>query len=555
MYNNYTNLKDIKTRILVIDNDPKSRVASQSLLLDWGYDPVLAMGTGDKLIADAKNKARDNCCALALIDMRLYDDDDNEDDSGLKLANELSNMMSCIILSGHENQLRKMLNDYKYLSFINKIDPPDRKKEIIDAEAKKVSAAKRGLKFNNLDIFDDFFLSPLRSTIEKYPDQLLDVLARLFPNASTLRLEKFHIYSSSSNISTAPRPNSIILKVYEDEYEPFVVKIARAEKIQKEVDNYKKYIYRKNTEHFTPQLVSEKILWDIGGAVYFYLRDFDVMPFSGFYEENSIVNIEESLKSFFNNTWFQHYLKIYNKPNVSLFNLYTDVWGNWYEKCIKAFPLTKPLDISFVTKELNAPEPINWLKTKIAETPDDESIINNTRIAVTHGDLHGDNLLVDSKKIAWVIDFERCGEGHALQDFIELETDIINRLGEHSLNPLEYMKMYIFILKHKKIQNFEDLEILTVSENKHIKKALQTISILRSLAFQRTGISDVREYVFGLLFNTVFRATIAHNKFPQRGQHQALMLASIICHRLDHWDELWPPLEWDTIFAQENNNE
>jgi CheY-like chemotaxis protein len=58
MNNQQTSLVYIKTRILVVDNDPKSRVASQSLLLDWGYDPVLAMGIGSKLIADAKDKAR-----------------------------------------------------------------------------------------------------------------------------------------------------------------------------------------------------------------------------------------------------------------------------------------------------------------------------------------------------------------------------------------------------------------------------------------------------------------------------------------------------------------
>jgi hypothetical protein len=259
------------------------------------------------------------------------------------------------------------------------------------------------------------------------------------------------------------------------------------------------------------------------------------------------VDIEESLRSFFNNTWFQHYLETYNKPNVSLFKLYSDVWGNWYEKCIRAFPVTKPFDISFATDELNAPEPISWLKTKIAETPNDESIISNTNIAVTHGDLHGDNLLVDSKNIAWVIDFERCGEGHALQDFIELEADIIHRLEGYSLNPYEYIKMFIFILEHKKNQKFEDIETLKVSENKYIKKALETISILRSLALQRTGISNGREYVLGLLFNIIFRATISRYKYPDKGPHQALILASIACHRLDHWDEIWPPLEWKKL--------
>ena len=44
---------------------------------------------------------------------------------------------------------------------------------------------------------------------------------------------------------------------------------------------------------------------------------------------------------------------------------------------------------------------------------------------MTHGDLHGDNLLVD-KEHAWAIDFEHTGSGHILRDFAELEVDILS---------------------------------------------------------------------------------------------------------------------------------
>jgi hypothetical protein len=544
MYNHL----NIKVRILVVDSDPRSRVASQSFLLDWGYDPVLAMGHGARLIAHAKNEAHDKCCGLALIDMRLYDDQDVNDDSGLKLANELSNMMSCIIFSGHEDQLIRIFQDYKNLSFINKVDSPDKIKERIDTEARKVSAAKRGLEFEDLNILDEISRTALGSLTKQYPEQVVDILARLFPAARKLRVEKFDTHPWPLHVSTTPRPTSMISKVYgEQRYDPYIVKVARAEKIQKEIDRYNRFVDGKVTERFTGRLVRHAILWDIGAAAYSYPGDNNVISFSRFYEEQPIADIEESLKFFFNYVWARHYLMAYDKFNVSLFNLYTEVWGNWFEKCVKAFPITKPLDISFVTKELNAPDPVHWLRTKIVEGPGDVSMINITRIAITHGDLHGENLLIDSKKNALVIDFERCGEGHALQDFIELETDIINRLGTHSLDPFEYIKMLLFILRHKKIQDFDGVEILTVSENKRIEKALHTISMLRSLAVQHTGINDAREYVFGLLFNMIFRATIARNKDPHKGPHQALMFASIICHRLDHWDELWPPPEWGQL--------
>jgi len=52
-------------RVLVVDNDPTARMLTNSLLINWGYEPVLAMGTGNKLIIDAKEKARTKSCVLA----------------------------------------------------------------------------------------------------------------------------------------------------------------------------------------------------------------------------------------------------------------------------------------------------------------------------------------------------------------------------------------------------------------------------------------------------------------------------------------------------------
>lgn len=552
---NFFNPEKNKPRILLVENDPIARISYQSLLMDWSYDPVLATGSGATLLADAKKQAHTKRCALALIDLRLIDDYDEQDTSGLKLAEEMADMLRPIILSGHDNLdvLRDMLQKHMDITFIRKNDRRDVFQKILDAEAAKVTASKRKLIFENPELLDDITKSSLGQHAGEYPDQIADVLARLFPNAKKLRFEKLELRPASSNISTVPRPNSVVMKVHEGDYEPYVVKLARPEKIQKEVKNYGEHIFRRLTGGFTARLERSCILWDIGGVSYSYIGSFDVKTFSRFYEEKTIADIEESLTSFFGSTWLRHYERAREVHNVSLFTLYSNVWGDWYQKSVKIFPLVNPVEFNLVHKDLNPPNPIEWLKTKIAENPNDLSCVSQTRIAVTHGDLHGDNLLVDSKKIAWVIDFERCGEGHILQDFIELEADIINRLEAHNENPSAYFKMYILVLKQKKICGFEKSEIASISSNERIEKALKTISTLRSLAVQHTGISDAREYLFGLLFNTVFRATIAHDKFPQKNQYRTLMLASIICHRLDHWDLPWPPLEWEKLpgFEQE----
>ncbi len=538
MYNNFSDPKKNKPRILIVENDPKARISYQTLLMYWDYEPVLAMGAGASLLADARKKAQDMRCALALIDLRLIDDYNEQDTSGLKLAEELGDHLLPIILSGYDNPgvLRKLLQKHTEINFISKDDSRDSIEEILDAEAAKVTASKRKLIFENPEILDDIVKSPLGKNAGDYPDQIADVFARLFPKAEKLRFEKLELRPASSNISTVPRPNSVVLKVYEGDFEPFVVKLARSEKIKKEVENYDKHIHRRLTGYFSARLERSATLWDIGGAAYSYVGDFDVTTFSRYYEEKMVVEIEECLGSFFGRIWGKHYEQARDETNVSLFQLYSQVWDNWYEKRKDDFFTTRFNGSNSLAKKFNVPEPIQWFREKIANPSNDMSFVKNTRLAVTHGDLHGDNLLVDNQKNVWVIDFERCGEGHILQDFIELEADIFNRLEEHNENFPAYFKMCFTILKQKQIQEFEASE--TESEDPRIEKALKTISKLRALARQHTKLTDAREYLYGLLFNMMFRAAMIYKTNPQKNQ-RPLLLASLICDRLDHWDTPW----------------
>jgi len=101
------------------------------------------------------------------------------------------------------------------------------------------------------------------------------------------------------------------------------------------------------------------------------------------------------------------------------------------------------------------------------------------------------------------------------------------------------------LTKQAVIQPLEETEITLI--DMEMRKALQTVTTIRSLAREITNISNFQEYLLGLLFNTLFRATITPDKPLTDHQKRALMLASIICHRLDHWDEAWPPQEWHNL--------
>lgn len=535
-------------RILLVENDTRVRESYDVLLRYWGYFPVLAVGEGKSLIRDAISKAKRYHCILAIIDLRLMDDFDDEDASGLELAGRIGPIRS-IILSGYPDQkiLREILDKHKDIPFLSKADAPEQIKKTLDTEVRKVCAARRGLQIDPPNLMDQLRQTPFGSLINKYPDQVPDILAQLLPGASKLKIERLDSSLFSKPGSTGvPRPRSVIFKVYEEDYEPVVVKMARPAKIKKEFDRFEKYVHRKVGGNFMAKLERHAELWDIGGALYSYIGDFDVVTFSRYYEDHIIEDIRDSLSSFFTVSWGKHYERRQDVKNVSLFDLYNEVWGDWYGKNVKKFPSHSLWQDIKITKLPGLSDPIEWFIDRIAECPEsDICLIGNTQKAVTHGDLHGDNLLIDSRKNAWVIDFERTGEGHALQDFIELEADILNRLDAFSDNTLAFYRMCLVVAGRTKIRELDENE--AKAPDPRIEKALKTISLLRGLAFECTGIQDARQYLLGLLFNAIFRATINNSERYRKHQQQALMLAAIFCHRLEHWNEPWPPEEWKLI--------
>lgn len=62
-------------------------------------------------------------------------------------------------------------------------------------------------------------------------------------------------------------------------------------------------------------------------------------------------------------------------------------------------------------------------------------------LSLTHGDLHLFNVIVDSFHKPWLIDFGRTGEGHALFDFVELETHLRHAiLGQSDFSAADWVE-------------------------------------------------------------------------------------------------------------------
>lgn len=540
-----TDIHNIKPRVLIVDNNERTRRTLERMTTLWGYEPVVAEGLGEALLENAKHLATKQRVQFALVDMRLLDDLDDEDESGIDLVPHLAPARCLVISAGGSPRTAQLSNDYG-AAFIRKGDDPEALKTRLDNYAQSRSAQKRALPIGPPEI-----LHSSLNTLEKYlpppyQDQILDTLSLLFPRATSLRLEHLNQNPQGATSSGAPRPKSVILRVVEDDRQPVIVKLARKHKILQESQNYEKFIDGRLVGNYRPIMLNSIALWDLGGIKIMNVGS-KARPFSQILKQESVKNIRLCLERFLGAVWADLYKKAEPLENQSLFGLYCNVWGTeWVERADKLNHFDPQMAMGKDRwQALNAPHPIHWFFEKVAgNSATDISRLSRTYTAITHGDLHGDNLLVDEQYNAWVIDFERSGVGHILQDFIELESDIINRLHCGPENISNFSMLCLSIARPKTLgaqpANLPDLP------DPEMRKALQVISAIRRLAAKHTPISDAREYLLGLFFNTVFRATlIAEDHIAC--QRRALMLASILAHRLDHWNEPWPPPTWGNI--------
>jgi DNA-binding NarL/FixJ family response regulator len=531
-------------RVLIVENDPDYRKLYEDLLILWKYQPFVVEGEGEELLKNAIISAHQLRCQLAIVDMRLLDNDDSTDFSGLNLVPELKPTQSIIVSAfGDHKAAVTSLTIKGAFSFVGKEDGPKLLKERLDQAAQKYCACVRDLKVYpkrlSKQIFNNFYPRNIQIPI----DEVVEMLARLFPGATHIHIDKID-HNVQFILTRVPRPRSIILIAHEDNFQPVVVKLARYKKIVKEIKRYQDYIENRLVGNFSPPLKKWEVLWDLGAMVYPFLGTTSVRTFARYYADASSNEIENSLQRLFRITWSNLYTTTKkDKKKVSVFDAYCDVWDrDWYDERLISLSHLNPISqISHIYPSLTIIDPITWLIQKV----DEKKGFPKTSFAVTHGDLHGDNMLVDEYGNVWVIDFERSGFGPVLQDFIELEADIVNRLVEIEEN--DYHSLYELSKWALTPKSLCEVAPIKQDNPPSLVKAMHIMAVLRQLAFECTHENDAQQYYYGLLFNALFRATLLTHKRHEHSFHRALMFAGMLAYRLENWDEPWPPSEWPNL--------
>jgi nucleoside 2-deoxyribosyltransferase len=196
--------------------------------------------------------------------------------------------------------------------------------------------------------------------------------------------------------------------------------------------------------------------------------------------------------------------------------------------------------VSPATQRLRLPDPVKFcFETRSSKPPRKTQRSRRhqsffplvDQFAVTHGDLHSGNVIVNQYGGAWLIDFYKTGVGHALRDFAEMESDI--KFSLFSGNPGARYELERALLR----PNGLDEPLYLEKPSQQQTRALNAIQTLRQLAFELTDIESTREYYMALLFYALkaIRGFTSGNPSGQSyspAKTHALLSAALICQRL-----------------------
>lgn len=520
----------VSPRLLVIDNDERIVYYLQTLFSKRGYDVYTAQGVGGAALRQhAIELAQAVRPHVAIVDLRL-DDEYTDDPTGLLLLPQLASAR-CILYSAYlaPTVLSRVKRQYNVFDWVDKQDI-ERLYTVVDEAAYQASASRRDLQiewpanWRRQAIVEALFKE---ASTQPEIEILDDIIAQLFRDNRHIIPET--VNGEKDDLRSLLRGRSVIAKVHPDHLQPMVLKLGHARRTHREYENYQKYIHNLLPGLFHTQIEKHTLFWDLGGTVYSFVGAGEqALPtFAIHYARTDDADrVLAPLRHLFRNVWQPHYAAAGVMPDGSLYAAYSDLF-QLPEKLAGIHPLLLPKLQALVTCHF---DPIQW----VGEFGDKQSNIASARQAVTHGDLHGDNLFVEEER-AWLIDFERTGPSHALRDFAELEVDIFARLIPQDQVDWAALQHLAEVLVSPSTPDVALAADTAVVNHPAIHKAFQIISGLRTLAHEIIGHTDQREALWAMLFDALFVASI--NAMPETQRLRALLYAAVISRRLAMWEQ------------------
>ncbi|NTU79897.1 MAG: phosphotransferase [Chloroflexales bacterium] len=541
-----SSLRPIK--VLIVDNNPRHREDYADFVRAWGYRPVIAEGEGQALRDHARQLAHAERCPLALVDLRLVEDKDPSDRSGLTLIGELGFTRSIILTSfGTIRTAMSATEEHGAAGFVEKTEHPEVLRRQLQAVAERLRLNGSGpLVFwadgaSSQTVRDEMF--PGRADIPA--DEAEVLIRRLYPDSAVVRLTGItsHTEQAASDgagahdLATNLRRGSRVF-VAEIDGEPAlqVVKLARTDKIEREAERFRGYVEGGLRSARRPEMIGTVLLWDMGVIAYRLLGyarldEGRAQILTRVYRrEADPARLIAPLHDFFGlDAWGHWYHSQVQALEGTLVEAYERSWGDALARHHERWARQAP-ELPFEPVAAALPNPTRWYVDNYPRCAE----LGGLRQAITHGDLHGDNLFVDEAD-AWPVDFERTGYGPILRDFVELAQDLSTRIAALDADDLPLIYDIALAIAAPRSPDEPMRPTQAILAHPEAYKLFQILEELQRLALLRTQYCDRREFLWGLLCNHLFVASKLDEASPRWAR--TMLYAAVICHRLDHWDE------------------
>jgi CheY-like chemotaxis protein len=524
-------------RVLVLDDDPEWQNILTRLLTGAGYRVDTA---------DSREKARlflhDSFYHLAIFDMSLVANEANNTE-GLQLLGELNEEghqggMEIMMISayGTKEHLREAFKQYRVADFQDKYEFDE---TAFGEQVRKILAASVNLDLDlhwelrgqpehvvlNLEISGERVKrdTPLQLRIF---EELDDLLCRLFHRAQSLLVRPLTAGMSGSGVLRAtPFYNA-------GAAQPVVVKFGSSANIRRENENFKEHTQRFIGGRSTT-VIDTRYTTHLGGIIYSLLGSMGdkIESFSNFYSNADISQIKETLTRLFDETCGAWYANPGLLQLRDLTNEYRELLGFTDENLTQAFSHLKGVQgkrqLYFETLGTRPfTNPIVVSAERQFKRP--------TYVCITHGDLNGENILVDDSGHPWLIDFECTGRGHVLRDIAELDTVVRFQLLQAEQASLsERLQMEEMLSSAKHLSDINHMADRFQPTNAALAKSYATSVCLRMIAckmMSKNPNADLDEYHIALFYYSMNAIRFLSWRGIQR-QH-ALLSASLLADQL-----------------------
>lgn len=588
-------------RILIADNRPDHLQLRQQLFQIRKWEVVPASSP-----EEARAILEQQWVHLALIDLRLTNDDDPRDVSGLQLAHETDPVVPKIIMTSWPNFETARdalgLDDKGLTPAVSCVDKGRGFPHLLD-EAEKVFAHRVRINVDlKIEPPPNQSLAGLLRQIKPYRRlsddkvkarateimarvaELEDLLRKLFYDAESIRLQELTPGAGGSGVlQVQPVKHGA-------EGEMVVVKFGQRERMRNEWRRFEHYVQEHTGTCMTAMLGKPEETLHYGGARFTLVgksKGGQPRLFDAFYAQQPLEVVTAALSTLFETTCARWYLtkRHWNDPAIDqapekFEALYRpdqpDVWvedagtagavnlSGRPDALACAMERQKSLDANDLEVLRNAwgrgvgvtespsqtgvadhdvapldpdrqvprlPDPIDFIAAHRDQFP------GPGVWAITHGDLHGGNILIDDERRVWLIDFYKTGWGPAFRDFAQMEAavrlEMVETIHMPALAEFELACMAPMRLD-------EPIAFINRFNCADLEKAAHTTLFIRQLAMKMTGMSEMRAYYVCLLYHSlrlgIWEGSASSVRSFDVRQSHALLSAGLICRRLATWN-------------------